>query len=376
MSTVKTVWQQGAMSTTLETVPPPELIDHIGTTYLGTPGGLQYHHTTGIPKLKEIRNCYFVFLRRSGNMLGSIGYALRETTAGEQSYKSWLVRYFSIKAPLRTNQQTRRQVKQRPIRDRSVSLIKDVANFFHDNPERLIDPDVQETPKAILYSLVEKNNERSRNFAEIGGYEKTGDVVSFMFSRLRKRNKIEVEQLAGSDLPLMRSLLRDFYSGHAFYFEDNLFLDDNYFVLRENGEIIAGLQANEEMWEISTIGNATLDRFVKLLTRIPFIGRRFRYEAMKFLGIEGIWFKEGRGDAVYRLLEGVLARKDHYLALMIMDTRAPEYINFASHKRLGPVNTILGSFEAGFYTRFYAFPEVEKAEVAARPAYISIYDNT
>src|SRR6056297_21358 len=195
MSTVKTVWQQGSLSTTLEKVPPPELIEHIETTYLGTPGGLQYHHTTGIPKLKQLRNCYFVFLRRSGNMLGSIGYVLRETRAGEHVYRSWLVRYFSIKAPLRTDQQRSHKIKKRPIRDRSVSLIKDVANFFHDNPERLIDPEVKEVPKAILYSLVEKNNARSRNFAEIGGYEKTGDVVSFMFSRLRKRKKIEVAQL-------------------------------------------------------------------------------------------------------------------------------------------------------------------------------------
>lgn len=376
MSTVKTVWQQGSMSTTLETAPPPELIDHIESTYLGTPGGLQYHHTTGIPKLKQIRNCYFVFLRRSGNMLGSIGYVLRDTRAGEQVYRSWLVRYFSIKAPMRTDQKRNRKLKKKPARDRSVSLIKDVANFFHDNPERLIDPDVKEVPKAILYSLVEKNNARSRNFAEIGGYEKTGDVVSFMFSRLRKRKHIEVEQLQADDEPFMRSLLRSFYNGHAFYTEDNLFLSDGYYVLRENGEIVAGLQANEEMWEISTVGNTTLDRIIKMVTRIPFIGKRFRYEKMKFLGIEGIWFKEGRGDAVYRLLEGVLAHKDHYLALMIMDTRAPEYLNFKKRKRLGPVHTVLGAFEADFYTRFYAFPEAEKEDIAARPAYISIYDNT
>ncbi len=376
MSTVKTVWQQGSMSTTLETAPPPELIDHIESTYLGTPGGLQYHHTTGIPKLKKLSNCYFVFLRRSGNMLGSIGYVLRDTRAGEQVYRSWLVRYFSIKAPMRTDQKRRKQLKKRPIRDRSVSLIKDVANFFHDNPQRLIDPDIKEVPKAILYSLVEKNNVRSRNFAEIGGYEKTGDVVSFMFSRLKKRRNIEVAKLQPEEQPMMRSLLRDFYKGHAFYVEDNLFQDDGYYVLLENGEIVAGLQANEEIWEISTIGNTTLDRIIRMVTRIPFIGRRFRYEEMKFLGIEGIWFKEGRGDAVYRLLEGVLAHKDHYLALMIMDTRAPEYLNFKKRKKLGPVHTVLGAFEADFYARFYAFPETEKAEVAARPAYISIYDNT
>jgi hypothetical protein len=364
------------MSTTLETVPSQELIDHIGSTYLGTPGGLQYHHTTGIDKLKNMKTCYFAFLRRHGKMLGSIGYALRDAHAGEATYKCWLVRYFAIKAPLRTDKQGRKQRKRSSGKDRSASLLKDVTNFFHDNPERLLDPDTTEMPKAILYSLVEKKNARSRNFAEIGGYEKTGEVVSFMFSRLIQRKRAGVQRLSRSDVPQMRSLLREFYSDHAFYLDDNLFLNDDYYVLRENGEIIAGLQANEEVWEIKTIGNATLDRLVKLLTRIPFIGKRFKYEEMRFLGVEGVFFREGRGDAVYTLLEGTLALKDHYLALMIMDTRSSVCLNFRKRKRLGPVNTILGTFDGDFYTRFYSFPEEEKKKVSAMPAYISIFDNT
>ena len=364
------------MSTTLETLPPQELIDHIGSTYLGTPGGLQYHHATGIDKLQNMKTCYFVFLRRSGKMLGSIGYTLRDTHAGEATYRCWLVRYFAIKAPLRTDKLSRKQRKKRPVKDRSVSLVKNMANFFHDNPQRLIDPNTTEMPKAILYSLVEKKNERSRNFAEIGGYEKTGDVVSFMFSRLKKRRRAGVERLKREEIPEMRSLLKEFHSDHAFYLEDNLFLNDDYYVLRENGEIVAGLQVNEEVWEIKTIGNATFDRFVKLLTRIPFIGKRFRYEEMRFLGVEGIFFGEGRGDAVYTLLEGVLALKDHYLALMIMDIRSSVYLNFKNRGRLGPVNTVLGTFDGDIYTRFYSFPEEEKKKVSAMPAYISIFDNT
>jgi hypothetical protein len=376
MSEIKTIWEQGSMSTTLETTPSQELIDHIGSTYLGTPGGLQYHHTTGIDKLKNMKTCYFAFLRRHGKMLGSIGYALRDTHAGEATYKCWLVRYFAIKAPLRSDKLTRKQRRQKPGKDRSVSFLKDVTNFFHENPERLIDPDTTVMPKAILYSLVEKKNARSRNFAEIGGYEKTGDVVSFMFSRLKQRKREGVERLQGEEIPEMQSLLKGFYSDHAFFLDDNLFLNGDYYVLREDGEIVAGLQANEEMWEIKTIGNGTVDRLIQSLTRIPLIGKRFRYEQMRFLGVEGIFFREGRGDAVYTLLEGVLARKDQYLALMIMDTRSSVYLNFEQRKKLGPVNTFLGSFEADFYTRFYSFPAEEKEKVSAMPAYISIFDNT
>jgi len=337
---------------------------------------LQYHHTSGIPKLKAVKECYFVFLRRNGNMLGSIGYDLRNTMAGKQEYKSWLVRYFSIKAPMRSEKKTKKRTRRRDIKDRSVSIIKDVANFFHDNPERLIDPDVQEMPKAILYSLVEKKNERSKNFAEIGGYEKSGDVESFIFSRLRKRKRAGVERISATEIPEMKKRLADFYSDHAFYFDRYLFLDNDYYVLKQNGEIVAGLQANEETWEIKTLGSGFLDSVVKALTKIPFIGKRFTYEEMRFLGVEGIWFKKGRGDAVYKLLEGVLAMKNQYLALMIMDTRSKVYRNFRKHKKLGPVNAILGTFEADLYARFYSFPEEEKKRVAAMPAYISIYDNT
>ncbi|MEX2369514.1 MAG: hypothetical protein WD578_00805, partial [Bacteroidales bacterium] len=350
MSEIKTVWQQGATSTTLETLPPPELIEHIENTYLGTPGGLQYHHTTGTEKLKNIKNCYFLFLRRSGNMLGSIGYALRDTKAGDQTYKSWLIRYFSMKAPLRTDKKSKKQRRKRPISDRAASILKDVTHIFHDNPERLIDLDVQDVPRAIIYGLVEKKNDRSRNFAEIGGFKKTGDIVSFMFSRLRQRRSIAVEQLKQEEIPSMKKLLEDFYSGHAFYFDDYLFINGNYFVLREGGEVVAGLQANEEQWEIKTIGNGFLDSLVKFLTRIPLIGKRFKYEEMRFLGIEGIFFKPGHQASLYRLLEGVLAHKNQYLALLIMDTRSPEFRAFREGKKLGPVHAVLGSFEADIYT--------------------------
>ncbi len=376
MSDVKTVWEQGSMSTTLETLPPPELIEHIETTYLGTPGGLQYHHTTGIEKLKNIRNCYFVFLRRSGNMLGSIGYVLRETRAGDMTVRSWLVRYFSVKAPMRTEKRSKREVRRRPVKDRSASMLKDITHIFHDNPERLVDLGVKEVPRAVIYSLVEKKNERSKNFAEIGGYTKTGDVESFMFSRLRRRKRGAVEQLERENIPEMSRLLEEFYSGHAFYFDDYLFIDDNYFVLREKGAIVAGLQANEEMWEIKTVGSPLLDRVVRSLTRIPFIGKRFRYEVMRFLGIEGLYFREGHEKSLYRLLEGVLALKDHYLALLIMDVRSPEYRAFSRGKKLGPVNAFLGSFKAEIFCKFFSFSEEDKKEVAGRPAYISIYDNT
>jgi len=376
MSSIKTVWEQGSMKTTLETLPPKDLVDLIESTYLGTPGGLQYHHTTGLDKLKKIKNCHFVILRRAENMMGAIGYVQRDTKTAEHTHKTWLIRYFSFKAPLRTEKKSKKAIKKRAIKDRAQSMLKDITHIFHDNPERLSDLDVQDIPKAVIYGLVEKKNDRSRNFAEIGGFSKTGEIESFIFSRLRRRKNIEVEQLKKEDVPAMKVLLEEFYYGHAFYFDEYLFINDNYFVLREKGEIVAGIQANEELWEIKTIGNEFFDSIIRFLTKIPMIGKRFKYEEMRFLGIEGMYFKKGREADLYKLLEGVMAMKERYLALLIMDVSSPEFIVFKERKKLGPVNTILGSFEADIYTKFFSFSEEEKTETLGKPTYISIYDNT
>ena len=68
----------------------------------------------------------------------------------------------------------------RPVKDRSASMLKDITHIFHDNPERLLDLDVPDMPKSVIYGFVEKNNDRSRNFAEIGGFSKTGRRSSAM----------------------------------------------------------------------------------------------------------------------------------------------------------------------------------------------------
>jgi len=98
----QTVLEKGSMQVTLEHEAPRELIEHMEQTWLGTPGGVQYHHTSGVEKIRNLADAHFLFLRRAGRMLGSIGYLERVTRNGDRSYKTWLVRYFSIKAPMRS----------------------------------------------------------------------------------------------------------------------------------------------------------------------------------------------------------------------------------------------------------------------------------
>lgn len=370
----RTVWEQGSMSSTLEDTPPPELIEHAETVYLGTPGGLQYHHITAVDKLKSMDNVYLLFLRRAGAMMGSIGYVLRDAHTGDRTHKTWLIRYFSMKAPLRNKKKGK--VKKRPIETRSMSMLKDITHIFHQNPERLRDFDTEEIPQALITGLVEKDNDRSRNFAEIGGYDKIGEVDTIMFSRFRARKNIPAEKLEVSEQPEMSLTIREFYKDYAIFHDDYIFFNDDYYVLRENGEIIAGLQANPEKWEIKTTGSGFLDFVFNFVSKFAAVRKRISIQEMRFLGIEGMYYKPGHENDLYRLLEGVMTLKEHYLCMLVMDTTSPLYKLFMKKKKFGPINAVVGTFEAELWAKFFSFPEEEKKEIVDRPKYYSVYDNT
>lgn len=309
-------------------------------------------------------------------MLGSIGYVLRDAHTGDRTHKTWLIRYFAMKAPMRAKKKARGKAKKRPIEARSMSMLKDITHIFHNNPERLRDFETKEIPQAVIHGIVEKNNARSRNFAEIGGFKKIGDAESIMFSRMRARKKIQVERLPENEQAEMRKLLREFHKDYSLYHDDYTFYKDNFYVLRENGEIIAGMQANPESWEIKTSGSGFLDSLFRFVSKLKFIKKRVSYEDLRFLGIESMYYKEGREDDLYKLLEGVMAYTGHYLAQIVFDVKSPVREIFHTRKKLGPVNAVFGTFHAEIWAKFFSFPEEEEQEVINSPIYCSIYDMT
>ena len=113
-----------------------------------------------------------------------------------------------------------------------------------------------------------------------------------------------------------------------------------------------------------------------LISRLPFIKKRISYEELRFLGIEGMYYKEGREAELYRVLEGVLAETGYYLALLVMDVKSPVHEVFNTRKKLGLIHAAFGTFEAELFGKFFSFPEEEEQEITERPKYYSIYDNT
>jgi hypothetical protein len=375
MNLPKTLLTYHDLTVEVETTPPQELIDHVHSTTLGQPGSFRYQHVNLVDRLTAPGENYFMFLRKGGKMMGSVGFVGRHTQTGGLDHDSWMIRYFSIKAPFR--EVPRRLKEKSDLKDehkRTTVLGRFIQPVFAQ-PSQLRGEADPERP-SIIYALIDKKNLRSMNFSAQMGMETVSEVANFSFSRLTPKLSRRVEQLADSEKDSMERMLHDFYSGYNLFFSNTLFKDQGYHVIRESGRVVAGVQEYPITWRVIDFGSAMANWMVRVGTKIPWVRRRVDPQEVRMLAFDGIYCEPGYEDLLYELMEGVLARSERYVAMLMMDRKSGLYQIFSEKGRLGPVHRVLGTFMADVRVRFINIPDEVRKLFLERPTYIPTYDNS
>ena len=359
----------------VETSPPQELVDHVHTTTLGQPGGFRYQHVDLVDRLNAPGENYFMFLRKSGKMMGSVGFVGRHTQTGGVDHDSWMIRYFSIKAPLRAVPKKRKEKPDLKDENKRTTVLGRFIQPILAQPSQLRGEEDPDRP-SIIYALIEQKNLRSMNFSAQMGLETIGEVASFSFSRLRPKYSKRVECLPDSEKESMELLLQDFYSGYNLFYSNSLFKDNGYFVIRHSGRVVAGLQEYPITWRIIDFGSSFANWIVRFGTKIPWVRRRVDPDEARMLAFDGIYCEPGYEDVLYELMEGVLAEKKRYLAMLMMDRKSGLYKIFSEKGMLGPLHKVLGFFKADVRMRFINIPDKTRQLFMERPTYIPSYDNS
>lgn len=309
-------------------------------------------------------------------MLGSVGFCGRPAEAAGLNHDSWLIRYFSIRAPMRTVPSRKGEGNQQDGMSNRSSVLGRFIRPIFANPALLRDGGREGVVPAVIYGIVEQKNLRSVNFSEQTGMEKVGEVTSFAFSRMRPKRSAAVGQLPEGEQEEMASKVREFYSDHTLFTGDALFRNNRFYVVRRSGKVVAGLQVHPVTWRIEDFGSGINNRLVNLMTGIPVFRKRLDPDALRLLAIDGIYMEPGHETALYELMEGVLEREKRFVAMLMMDTRSPLYRIFAEHRKLGLLHRVLGSFEADIRIRFVNLPDHVRQHYMDHPTYISTYDNS
>ena len=360
----------------VETSPSEELMEHMHQTVMGQPGGLRYHHTDLEDRMKSGKEDYYMFLRKSGRMLGSVGFCSKPTETGGLQHDSWLIRYFSIKATYQgipTRRKTKDDVKDE--HKRSTVLGRFIQPIFA-NPAQLREGETPKDQPAIIFATIDRTNLRSMNFSAQMGLETVGTLAAFSFSRLRPRRSSRIEAVREREQPEILEQIRDYYKDYTLFYTDSIFKNNDYFVIREDGKMVAGVQIYRVTWKIVDLGSRFANRAARFLSRVPGFRKLGRNNEINFLALDALYCKPGSEKVLYELIEGMLERTGYQIAMMMMDLESDLYALFKKHKRLGILHKIFGTSLADIRIRFLHMPEAVKQQFFDRPTYIPTYDNS
>ncbi len=351
-----------------------KLIQHLKKTILGTPGGLRYKHTDQEKKLEYIGESYFMILYKMSRMLGSVGFCLRETYKDSVPEKSWYIRYFAIHSPLRA--QKGKQLKDKTKADRGDGILKSLALPYFSNPDILQYPTTGSVSKSIIFSYIDKENPRSLEFSEQMGFVPLRTFETIIYSRFTPRQINCVKRITDEEKPFVLSELRSFYKDYTLYSNRNIFYNNSYYLAYENSEIVAGLQANHEIWQIVEMGGVSGKLLVNFLPRIPGFRKFLNPERFEFLALEGIWYKEGKAQYIADIIETVLSLKKIHVALTWQDIGSHISTDLMKAGNFGFLKYFIKAGKGEIYIKFISFDEKEKEEYFNKPAYLSAFDMT
>ena len=376
MNKSRTLLTYHSLTIEVETSPGEELMEHMHQTVMGQPGGMQYHHTDLEQKMKSGDENYFMYLRKSGKMLGSAGFCSKPTETDGIEHDSWLIRYFSIKAPIRGLPKKRKsKADLKDENNRTTVLGRFIQPVFAD-PAQLREGETRADQPAIVFAIVDQTNLRSMNFSAQMGLETVGSMAAFTFSRLRPRRSNRIETVEEDQRADILKQIREFYKEYTLFYSDYIFNNDDYFVIKEGGRMVAGVQVYPVTWKVVDFGNKLTNWAASLLGKIPSLSKRINKDEISFLAFDAIYCEPGYEKLLYELMEGVLERKKHFLAMMMMDLESDLYSLFKENKKLGILHKIQGNSYADIRVRFIHMPDAVKKQFFDRPTYIPTYDNS
>lgn len=358
----------------VEQEPGEDVIDHLRKTVIGTPGRLQYGLTGIEKKIRLLGESYFLVLRKLNRLLGTIGFVLRTTYSQEVSYRSWYIRYFSIRAPLRTKIHKKENYNDKP--SSGDNIIKDSIKDYFYEPDRLLGKIPDPNQKTFLYAYIERENVRSKIFSNQMDFKVIRSFTTIFFNRIHPEIHPGVHRIKEEEKTVMLELLRGFYRGFNMYTEQYLFYENSYYLLKVNNVIVAGVQANPETWEIIKKPGLKGKILFNIIPRIQGISRMFDPQNFRFLAIEGIYYKEGYENYLLPLFETICALTKIHFALIWLDTdsHVTRTIDKLGHR--GLLSKFIKRVEANIIIKFINFSEEEKESFRKNPAYLSCFDVT
>jgi L-amino acid N-acyltransferase YncA len=308
------IYQEGLFTITVDKTFDNTIFALLGKTIYGTKGP-KYQHTGQKIKLQDLNNPIFFTLREQGETIGFYCLCEREIWIGTEKYLGYYGRYLAVD-------------KNHQGNGFGKLLKKNATEYVESNG----------TSPSILYSYIEENNTRSFNISQKLGFTSITTLETVLFSRLYPKVDNRVARIDEVELREILEKLESQNTHTILRTFENINYQNNYFVLKENGKIVAGLQANPTRWKIVEMAGMGGGILLNVLPHIPILKRLINPQKHDFVAIEGIFIETGSDELLYSLIEGVLHQFSVTSALIELDSKSSILEIFKKKQNLGLLN--------------------------------------
>ena len=349
-----------------------DIISLLKSTVLGSEGGMRYSMQNTEERIKSYGDgLTFMALYKKSSLKGVIGVCSRKTLNRGVPYNSAYLRYLAIHSAFQTENAPEQRAER--ISQAGDSFKQKILSVIRDPNHVTGEEQGNESPH-VMYAYVESRNERSRNLVNQSGYEYIRSFLTVAFSRFNPKPVPSVTRLNPEEEPAMTRLLEDFYRDYCFYTDEFSFYGHRYYVLRKNGEIVAGVGAIPAQYRVVNVPGLWGWLMMKVLPRTPMFRRLFRPEEFRYVILNAIYCREGSEDLLPDLFEGVCAEEGYHTALTWLDDHSGLYETLRTNRRMGALNRMLNAKPGLVYALFTGFSAGETEKFYDSPAYISGFD--
>jgi Acetyltransferase (GNAT) family len=328
-----------------------EAIEFLDSISWGSDGAV-YEHKNTPEHFKYITNPYLVFITEGEKIMATAVFCNPQVTVAGEPFNYYYTRYFASSPAIR-----------------GKGVIKRLAIEVMSSIRK------GETAKTIFVGFVERGNKSSYKVSETAGYHNIGTIKTVGFSRFFPKKSAKIQQVnTEAEKQEVIALLKDQYHQHALVQFDYLFMHDNYYVIRENNEIVAGCQFHKAHWVINKMPGLMGKIILNVVPRIPLLNKLFNPKKFLFLAYEGIYFKPGKEKQLHELFEGLLAQEKLKSALFWMGENCPCRQALTLYGGQGLINKFVKNSDVHIMASYQNMTPEEIYATENSPLYASGFD--
>ena len=286
-----------------------------------------YKHKDVGKKIKSIFNPVFANLSIRDRLYGTICLSKREVYNLGKPKDAYYLRYFTFRKQFRGSNPKNNSKAESKIRN-EVSELMNGKGLPHGDD-------------LLLYAYVDKENFRSKRLIDEFGFDKVGEFNVIPFSRIYAKIDSRVEKLEDSTKAETKQVLMDYYCDVQLVSFDQLFSVGDYYVIRDTeGEIMCGVQAIIDGWEILELPGISGKLMMKVVPKLPLVGRLFNSD-YKFAFFEYVYCKPGFEKDFEMLLESILGTLKMNSGVLCLDPNS-KLCDQLNNIRFGLTHKLMG----------------------------------